>query len=130
MSHSSESSSSDCDRGWSSTSPHGEETGSSDRLGKWDRFLRSCGLELYGVSTDEWPSVAKEPPREGMDSMETVLVEKALPGPLSLAKDMGSYSSSSSGGERSKSSGLCPNVKLSCFSETCCRSIMASKVKV
>lgn len=113
--------------GCSSGLPGGDTTGSSDLRIGLNRLLREAGLALPGVSTDDTNSVANESPKEGIESIEMVLVEKVEPSPLS---DMLSSSlRKSSVGPNNMSIGLRLSDQLSSFSDTCCPLMISSTVK-
>ena len=77
------------------------------------------------MSTEGNVSVPNESAREGIDSIDTVRVESADPSVLSLIE---MSSSRSSGALRSRSNGLLLRLRLSSFSDSCARSMMASTV--
>jgi len=112
------------ERGWSGSNvPGGEDTGSRER-----RF--GCAFRLRsgvrGESSEDSASVLNDSMSDGMDSKDTVRVERTDPNVLSHTDR--SSSSRSSGGVNSRSNGPLPNVKLSSFSDSWDLSIMDSTV--
>lgn len=111
------------DSGWSGNLPGGEETGSRERrVGRALRLLAG----MWVVSSDETVSVENDSLSDGIDSKDTVRVERTDPRALSH-KDKSS-SSRSSGGVSNKSRGPLLKVKLSSFSDSCDLSMIDSTV--
>lgn len=108
--------------------PGGENTGSRDfRIGL--NLRPRNGLGVLGVSKEERVSLANESPKEGIESIDIVLVEREQPMLHSLTLSS-SVMIMSSGGDKRTSSGLLLKVQLSSFSEFCWLSIISATVIV